>query len=737
MDFQLISRTRLGALVGLLFLLTACTVPAALPTSPAASDADAPLTVVATYSILGDLVANVGGEHVNVATLVGPDGDAHTFEPTPADSVALTQASLIFENGLEFETWLDDLYTAAGAGAERVVVTDGIALRAMEEGHDEHVDEEYGDEEHADDEHDHGDVAPKRLAIADGAAPVVHILNVGEGEILATYEVAGPARVYVGADETLAYAVQTDVDQVNVIDSGVRFVPHDDHYDLDLIDPALLDFALDGPTPIHFVAHDGLIAIFNDGDGTAAIFSDSATRGNGDVVTVDSGRPHHGVAIPMDDLVVLSLPNPDDPEAALPVGVAVRTLDGEEVAAFAECPGLHGEASMGHDAIAFGCTDGVLILERDDDTWTTRKIANPTENPDEARVGTLYYNEASGLLAGNWSRQGLTLFDLEAGVMTPVILPVPMWAFTWSEHDPHHVLALTIDGSLHTVDAETGEILGSVAVVDAFELPQRGEEGVLRPALIASGDMAYISSPNTGEVVEVHTPHMEVDRRLAVAGAPFALAAFGAMADPHSHDHEDEAAHDHDHEEHADGHGHHHHGEFDPHVWHDVANAMVMVEAIRDALSAAGPDNAEAYAANADAYLAELAELDAWVTEQIERIPPERRKLVTAHDTFGYFAQRYGLEVVGTALGSLNTEAADPSAGELATLIEQIQAEGVPALFAENVSNPALIERIAQETGVTVGEPLYTDALGPPGSGAETYLDMMRTNVEIIAETLR
>ncbi|NJN83141.1 MAG: zinc ABC transporter solute-binding protein [Caldilineaceae bacterium] len=319
--------------------------------------------------------------------------------------------------------------------------------------------------------------------------------------------------------------------------------------------------------------------------------------------------------------------------------------------------------------------------------------------------------------------------------MTPVILPVPMWAFTWSEYDPHQVLALTIDGSLHTIDGETGEILGSVAVVDAFELPQQGEEGVLRPALTAAGDMAYISSPNTGEVVEVHVPHLEVDRRLAVEGAPFSLAPFGAMADPHAHDHEEEAADGYEHEEHADEHGHHH-GEFDPHVWHDVANAMAMVEAIRDALSAADPANAEAYAANAEAYLAELAELDGWVTAQIERIPSERRKLVTAHDTFGYFTQRYGLEVVGTALGSLSTEAADPSAGELAALIEQIQAEGVSALFAENVSNPALIERIAQETGVKVGEPLYTDALGAEGSDSATYIEMVRHNVNAIVAAL-
>ena len=172
--------------------------------------------------------------------------------------------------------------------------------------------------------------------------------------MLATYEVAGPARVYAGADGTLVYAVQTDADRVNVIDSGVRYVPHEDHDDLDLVEPALLDFALDGTTPIHFVAHDDTIAIFNDGDGTATIFTEDVVRSNSaDTLTVDSGRPHHGVAVPMDDVVVISLPDPDDPEAALPVGVTVRTLAGEEVAAFAECPGLHGEASIGHDAVAF------------------------------------------------------------------------------------------------------------------------------------------------------------------------------------------------------------------------------------------------------------------------------------------------------------------------------------------------------------------------------------------------
>ncbi|MFM8593575.1 MAG: metal ABC transporter substrate-binding protein [Chloroflexota bacterium] len=177
-----------------------------------------------------------------------------------------------------------------------------------------------------------------------------------------------------------------------------------------------------------------------------------------------------------------------------------------------------------------------------------------------------------------------------------------------------------------------------------------------------------------------------------------------------------------------DGHGH---GDHDPHVWHDVQNAILMTEAIRDALVAADPANAEAYTANADAAIAELEILDAWVVEQVATLPPERRKLVTAHDTFGYFADRYGFEIVGTALG-ITTEQGEPSAAEIVALVDEIRAAGVPAIFVENVQNPALMESIAAEAGVAIAPPLYSDALGAPGTPGEHYDGMMRSNVETI-----
>ena len=178
------------------------------------------------------------------------------------------------------------------------------------------------------------------------------------------------------------------------------------------------------------------------------------------------------------------------------------------------------------------------------------------------------------------------------------------------------------------------------------------------------------------------------------------------------------------------------HGEFDPHVWHDVANAKLLVESIRDALVAADPDRAATYQANADAYLARLQSLDDFVVAEVAKLPDDRRKLVTSHDTFAYFAVRYGFQIVGTALGSATTEGADPSAAEIAELVDQIKAAGVPAIFAENVTNPALMDSIASEAGVQLAPSLYTDALGESGSDGDTYEKMIGANVTTIVTAL-
>ncbi len=189
-------------------------------------------------------------------------------------------------------------------------------------------------------------------------------------------------------------------------------------------------------------------------------------------------------------------------------------------------------------------------------------------------------------------------------------------------------------------------------------------------------------------------------------------------------------------DEREEGEAEHESAEFDPHVWHDVAHVMRMVEAIRDALGRADPAHAETYTANADAYLAQLRELDAWVFDQVATLPENRRKLVTSHDTFSYFAERYGFVIVGVARVTVSTGVADPSAGDVAALVEAIQAADVPAIFAENVSNPKLMEQIANAAEVVLAPALYTDALGQPGSAGDTYLKMMRYNVTTVVAAL-
>lgn len=181
------------------------------------------------------------------------------------------------------------------------------------------------------------------------------------------------------------------------------------------------------------------------------------------------------------------------------------------------------------------------------------------------------------------------------------------------------------------------------------------------------------------------------------------------------------------------GHAH----ELDPHVWHEVTNAIHMVGKVRDGMCEIDPANAAAYRANADAYVAELRELDAWIVTAVKAVPADRRKLVTSHDTFGYFARRYRFTVVGSVLPSFSTEVADPSAAEFADLVNRVKAQRVPAVFCEASHNAKLVERLAAAAGVRVAPPLYTDALGAKGSAGETYLGMMRHNVSTIVGALK
>jgi len=179
----------------------------------------------------------------------------------------------------------------------------------------------------------------------------------------------------------------------------------------------------------------------------------------------------------------------------------------------------------------------------------------------------------------------------------------------------------------------------------------------------------------------------------------------------------------------SDEHGH---SGVNPHLWLDVENAQRYVDRIIDALVSADPGDAATYEANGAAYLARLGELDAWAHMQIDLVPEANRKLVSFHEAFPYFAAAYGLEIVGTIV---EAPGQDPSAGEIAALVEAIKTSGARAVFTEAQFSPELAQTVAAEAGVAVVSDLYNDSLGDPP--VDSYEAMIRWDTDKTVEALR
>ncbi|MFO1422734.1 MAG: metal ABC transporter substrate-binding protein [Candidatus Competibacteraceae bacterium] len=190
-----------------------------------------------------------------------------------------------------------------------------------------------------------------------------------------------------------------------------------------------------------------------------------------------------------------------------------------------------------------------------------------------------------------------------------------------------------------------------------------------------------------------------------------------------------------DEKEHHGQHRHegHDHGAIDPHAWQDLANGQIYVNNLVAALAKVDPTHAEAYRRRGEAYRAQLQETDRWVRAQLAAIPPAQRRIITSHDAFGYFGMAYGVEFLAPV--GWNTEN-EPSAKQIATLIRQIKREGTRALFVENMSDPRLIKRIADEAGGVVGGTLYSDALAPVGQTGDSYIGLFRHNVPALAAAM-
>jgi zinc/manganese transport system substrate-binding protein len=206
--------------------------------------------------------------------------------------------------------------------------------------------------------------------------------------------------------------------------------------------------------------------------------------------------------------------------------------------------------------------------------------------------------------------------------------------------------------------------------------------------------------------------------------------------DDHGHSHDDDHGHSHD----DDGHEHDEEksgeGVPDPHFWTDPQRMIAAVDALGAELAGLDGIDADALAAQVEAYLAELEALDSSMESTLASVPADQRVLVTNHEVFGYFADRFGFEVVGAVIPSVTTSA-EPSAAQIEALADLITAEGIPAIFGDTSGSTALAETLARSVGSDVQVVvLFSESLGEPGSGAETYIGMMETNAALVAAAL-
>jgi zinc/manganese transport system substrate-binding protein len=174
-------------------------------------------------------------------------------------------------------------------------------------------------------------------------------------------------------------------------------------------------------------------------------------------------------------------------------------------------------------------------------------------------------------------------------------------------------------------------------------------------------------------------------------------------------------------------------GALDPHAWQSVANAKLYVAAITHGLSFVDPQHAPVYQRRSEVFQARLDQLDRDVRAAMAALAPERRRIISTHDAFGYFGAAYGLTLI--PLQGVSTEA-EPSARDMAHIIAQIKAEKVPAVFLENISDPRLMRQIAQASGAHIGATLYTDSLSGPEGPAGNYEAMMRSNIKALTQSL-
>ena len=375
-----------------------------------------------------------------------------------------------------------------------------------------------------------GDQTAWRLFVSDHEAPVVNVVDAVSGKQLDRFELRGPASLYRSASGRAVFAVQGSQNTVTAISTGISLDDHGDHGDIEVTDPKLTGFALTGDKPVHFVEHDGVFAAFFDGEGKARIFSEKAAlQGKAEVREVNSGAPHHGVALAHGRHVLVSESNRQRPDE-LPIGIKVVDAAGATVGHMHACPDLHGEATSGN-LTAFACATGILLVTKGEEGPQVRHLAYPERFPD-GKATTLVGGRGLQYFLGNYGPDKIVLIDPAAmGPFRLIELPTRRVHFAVDPVRPRFAYVFTEDGRLHQVDVIAGSVTKSIALTDPYSMD--GHWSDPRPRLAVAGERIVVTDPLKGVLHLVDAANFEDVGEVTVEGRPFNVVAVGGSGQTH------------------------------------------------------------------------------------------------------------------------------------------------------------------------------------------------------------
>lgn len=357
-----------------------------------------------------------------------------------------------------------------------------------------------------------GEESATRIFVADASSNTVRVLEKSTGKVIAGFSMPGAINaVNASSSGRYVFALHTNDNRLSVIDTGLKLVEHGEHQDIEVSAPYVRGTVNTGRKPIDFWARNGLASVHNDDDGTLAVFSDERLEYALDYVEI-KGVPGHNNGAVLGNTVLMSVAAEGKVTAySMATGLPIQTWDG--------CMRTHGWATIGSMMAISGCADGVLVYRNDGIAVSGSKLTSPAmADPADMRISAVSAHPGSPIIYGNLG-SGLAKIRPDLGTIEAMPLPARQFRFAY-DADGERVVVLTVGGSVHLIDAASGDVEKSLNAVE----PVSSDASAPRPALAVGDGVAYVTNPGRREVVEINLSRGEISRRLEFAGTPTGIA---------------------------------------------------------------------------------------------------------------------------------------------------------------------------------------------------------------------